>query len=105
MAICDSYCNGCEYQGSFGGGWIYCNYFYIEDKLRPCPAGIGCTVKKVNSKYKEPKINVRYMKKNCDFCGKEFVLRHNMKQRFCCDECRLADRKKQRKEKKNESNG
>jgi len=36
---------GCVYSGEIGG-MPCCNYCFIADKLRPCPAGKDCTVYK-----------------------------------------------------------
>ena len=50
MSVCDSYCRDCDYHG-YGDGWtILCLYLFREGKIRPCPAGNGCTVKKVKKK-------------------------------------------------------
>ena len=44
-SVCDSYCKGCIYKGIINGVTPWCKYVFMEDKLRPCPAGTGCTVK------------------------------------------------------------
>ena len=46
-SICDSYCRGCIYSGK-SQGLPCCQYVFMEDKLRPCPAGTGCTVRITN---------------------------------------------------------
>lgn len=39
------YCNGCYFfSGGFEGVRL-CNYYLMTGKRRPCPAGVGCTVK------------------------------------------------------------
>lgn len=42
--IIDPYCEGCYYCGS-AGGLHTCDYIFIADRRRPCPAGAGCTVR------------------------------------------------------------
>lgn len=39
------YCNGCIYWGGGYDGSECCNYIFIEDERRPCPAGKDCTVR------------------------------------------------------------
>lgn len=52
MAVCTEWCRGCDYQKKFAGGCeggiIYCDYICMENKPRPCPAGTGCTVRRIN---------------------------------------------------------
>ena len=43
----DKYCAGCIYRGGQSGYLKCCNYYLITDKRRPCPAGEGCTVRKL----------------------------------------------------------
>lgn len=44
----DAYCTGCVYLGRWQRtGLKCCDYFLITDKRRPCPAGEGCTVRKL----------------------------------------------------------
>ena len=51
VKTCDKFCDGCQFCGRINGGnhfhvgYIYCQYFLMTDKRRPCPAGDGCTVK------------------------------------------------------------
>ena len=40
----DSHCEDCYYSSS-AGGLKTCDYIFIADRRRPCPAGAGCTVK------------------------------------------------------------
>ena len=49
--VCDSYCKGCIYVGK-SQGLPCCRYVFVEDKLRPCPPGTGCTVKLTNKDVK-----------------------------------------------------
>lgn len=51
VSVCDSYCKGCIYSGK-SQGLPCCRYVFVEDKLRPCPAGTGCTVKLTNKDVK-----------------------------------------------------
>lgn len=46
-----SYCDNCVYSGvlSYSTTRI-CNYIFIKNKKRPCPAGEGCTVKVVRKR-------------------------------------------------------
>jgi hypothetical protein len=50
MSVCDSYCNGCAYNCYVDNTVTCCMYWFMEDKLRPCPAGVGCTVRKESKK-------------------------------------------------------
>lgn len=50
--VCDSYCKGCIYLGSLNSAIPWCKYVFMEDKLRPCPPGAGCTVKLTNKDVK-----------------------------------------------------
>lgn len=46
------YCKGCYFfSGGFEGVRL-CNYYLMTGKRRPCPAGVGCTVKLVMKKRK-----------------------------------------------------
>ena len=38
-------CTGCAYAG-MAGHWPICAYILIEGRRRPCPPGLGCTVKR-----------------------------------------------------------
>lgn len=52
-AVVDSYCRGCIYRANTTGstgGEIYCSYILINHKCRPCPAGTGCTERKVGKR-------------------------------------------------------
>lgn len=90
MSSCDPHCKGCIYLGCVGGGMGCCNYIFIEGKRRPCPPGKECTVKTTERQLKKatPKPKVHGTKKICEFCGKEFVLHNNLKQKYCCYGCR-----------------
>jgi hypothetical protein len=39
-------CRNCMYFSGVSEYACTCNYIFIEDKMRPCPPGKGCTVKK-----------------------------------------------------------
>lgn len=51
-SICDSYCKGCIYAGVLGAETTWCKYVFMEDKLRGCPPGKGCTAKTTNQDLK-----------------------------------------------------
>ena len=51
-SVCDNYCKGCIYLGKINGNAPCCQYVFMEDKLRPCPAGTGCTVRITNQEAK-----------------------------------------------------
>lgn len=38
-------CRNCVYFGGASDHVCTCNYIFMEDKMRPCPPGKGCTVK------------------------------------------------------------
>ena len=49
--VCDSYCKGCVYNCyGTGDGYTICTDLIKTDKLRPCPAGTGCTVRLIGKK-------------------------------------------------------
>ena len=109
-SVCDSYCKNCIYVGKASWHTLCCRYVFVEDKLRPCPAGTGCTVKMTDQEVKRraaaakkandierkaiiaQKKRENYAKKRaerrkfCRYCGKEFM---PTKERhfFCCSEC------------------
>lgn len=39
-------CRNCVYFGGAADHVCSCNYIFMEDKMRPCPHGSGCIVKK-----------------------------------------------------------
>ena len=43
-------CRNCAYFGGASDHVCSCNYIFIEDRMRPCPPGKGCTVKKKRSR-------------------------------------------------------
>lgn len=98
----NDYCKGCIYQGYAGGEQRCCDYIFIEGKRRPCPPGKDCTVKTTERKRKAPKPNVRGTRRNCAYCGTEFVLHNNGKQIYCCSKCRYDARNKAVRERKND---
>ena len=111
-SICDSYCKGCIYKGIINGVTPWCKYVFMEDKLRPCPAGTGCTAKMtardlklLKAKEKKPlteeqrRKQAEYSKayrerkriektKECKVCGKPFVPGKDFRL-FCSEECAM----------------
>ena len=53
--VCDSYCKGCIYRGIINGTIPWCKYVFMEDKLRGCPPGTGCTVRMTDKDVKRCK--------------------------------------------------
>lgn len=54
MGVCTKYCDKCTYCKSFAGGTIpYCDYLCMTGKLRPCPAGDGCSVRVTRRVYRK----------------------------------------------------
>lgn len=46
MSICTEYCDGCSFRYMIGGAFVRCcNYYFVTNQRRPCPAGDGCTVR------------------------------------------------------------
>ena len=52
VKTCTRYCEGCAFRQMINGGagkgclsYIYCAYYFMTNKRRPCPAGDGCTAK------------------------------------------------------------
>lgn len=105
VKVCDSYCNGCIYQGYATGDLKLCEYMLRTEKRRPCPAGTGCTVKQVGERTKAwreendetwiakqqrkkkpipPKHEVYH--KQCPVCGKIFETGKSNKL-YCCEDC------------------
>ena len=90
QSICDSYCKGCVFlRGGWNRLWT-CSYWDKMDKLRPCPAGKGCTVKMTTKQYiayqKRQAKAARIMTIKCGVCGKEFETT-NRRRRNCSPEC------------------
>jgi len=52
IKLVDKHCKGCVYLTRVGGT-AYCDYIGHNDRSRPCPAGKGCTEKKVGRRGKE----------------------------------------------------
>ena len=52
--ICDSWCENCVYCHKQSGYRKACDYILATGKVRPCPAGTGCTVKKKRKTKKKP---------------------------------------------------
>ena len=48
-----SYCDNCVYSALLSASNTrICNYIFVKNKKRPCPAGEGCTVKVVRKRRK-----------------------------------------------------
>lgn len=47
ITMVDKHCKGCVHLAWMGGGFYWCDYIGDTGKPRPCPAGQGCTEKKV----------------------------------------------------------
>lgn len=62
--IIDKHCIGCQYYTGITDNIYYCSYFVKEDKLRPCPPGKDCTVKKYKKGYKPKPQKPRKEKKD-----------------------------------------
>lgn len=117
--LCDKFCGNCVYcQRTNGeGGFRICTYFLTTGIRRPCPAGTGCTVKKVgraksawayrnasewSKKMLEAKKEKAVLRKSvCPCCGIEFESTVQS-QKYCSKRCRnivaqraLYERKKQ----------
>lgn len=43
--ICDRWCRDCRYYQGRHNASRCCNYLLLEGRMRPCPAGTGCTAK------------------------------------------------------------
>ena len=48
----ERYCKGCEHNERFLGEKTCCMYVANTHKLRPCPAGVGCTERRRKRKKK-----------------------------------------------------
>lgn len=96
------FCADCVYCGFTGG----CNYIFIEDKMRGCPPGEGCTKKKTNKdarreakeerkrkaiERREKQRAERLMTVKCRVCGKEFQTT-DPRRVNCSPECAKAGR-------------
>lgn len=117
---CNSYCNGCIYKGRVSFNTPCCDYIFIEDKMRPCPPGEGCTVKTTDHDIKRKKTAQRkelsfeqkqrkaqrdkeYREKKrlerkrlCRYCGNEFTPSAENKL-FCSKECAIKKNAEDRK--------
>ena len=110
---CNSYCNGCVYKGIVQGNVPCCNYIFMEDKMRPCPPGEGCTVKTTNWEARRKGAEERKQRKLeqmkqarakkrlarvhtvvCPICGKAFET-VRVQARYCSKECAKAAHKAQ----------
>ena len=99
---CDRSCDGCVYKGVVAGGSLrYCRYVFETGKLRPCPPGKGCTVKRSNKLTPEERRQREVQRRiarqerlrqqrmrtvTCSICGKEFQTTDGRK-KVCSKEC------------------
>lgn len=107
LSICDSYCRGCYYLLGGDNGLMTCDYFEKADKLRPCPAGKGCTERRTPSQIfaerKEQKTAKEMQRIVCVVCGTEFSSTSE-KRKACSKECSLIYRRQYRSYWKAEQN-
>lgn len=90
QGICDSSCKGCVFLQGEGTNLLTCSYWDKMDKLRPCPAGNGCTAKMTTKQYiaykkRQAKV-LQIMTIKCHICGKEFETT-DRRRRNCSSEC------------------
>ena len=53
--VCDRYCLNCIYYIGSSDCLLYCNYYLMTDKRRPCDPGTGCTVRVLRKRKRIPK--------------------------------------------------
>lgn len=118
VSVCDDYCIGCVFnQNASGDKQTCCTFYLVTDIRRPCPAGAGCTVRKLgkkigkwsyehqhgwetaklkgearrNTAYKEElkklRKEQRMMTKVCPVCGEEFQT-DNPRKVYCSERCK-----------------
>ena len=99
QSICDSFCRGCYYLLGGNNGLMTCDYFEKADKLRPCPAGKGCTERRTPSQIfaerKDQKTAKEMQRIVCVVCGTEFSSTSE-KRKACSKECSLIYRRQYR---------
>lgn len=107
--MASDYCNGCVYKGVVGGNTPCCNYIFMEDRMRPCPPGEGCTVKMTNqdarrleaeerrkkaaAKAREQRAKLRAARVRtviCPMCGGTFKT-DQLQRKYCSPACAKAD--------------
>lgn len=113
VKTCDKYCKGCVYCQLACGDTMFCCTYYLKTSIRrPCPAGTGCTVKRVGkakgaweyqneAKWQKAKLErerardkARREKKKengmyiavCPICGAEFQT-HDHRKLYCSKAC------------------
>ena len=106
--VCDRFCKGCVYNGYFNSRELsICEYYFVTNERRPCPAGTGCTVKKTGKKISrweyekentwekrkqkiqsQPKEKVVYHRVCACGCGKEFDTT-NKRQIYFSKKCKM----------------
>ena len=60
QGVVTKYCRNCEYYWqSSNRANETCDYMLATNKLRPCPAGDGCTVKKTGKKDRRAPLSVK----------------------------------------------
>jgi hypothetical protein len=97
--VCDSFCDGCIYKGIVEANLRCCNFIFVADKIRPCPSGNGCTVKKTVTKEEREEARAKrhreWMEKKkaqrmrtviCAYCGREFQTSDSRK-KYCRPDC------------------
>lgn len=109
--VCDEFCDGCVYKSTLMDFPRCCNYLLATGKVRPCPAGTGCTVKlhgkkrtrqrlddeeweklkkerkkKYSKEYWEKKKSERMQTMTCPLCGEQFET-SDTRRRYCSKEC------------------
>lgn len=120
-------CYGCVYCGSIAEMPI-CHYIFIEDKMRGCPPGEGCTKKRLKTEeyektkkdraraardrmaeYRARRRAMRMKKKICPGCGREFET-SDARQKYCSRSCATrarnivwAERERDRRKKESTS--
>ncbi len=58
--VCDKYCKDCIYYHGWYVASANCNYILMEDKMRGCDAGKGCT-KKIERKEKRKRSVIKWI--------------------------------------------
>ena len=48
--VCDAYCEDCYYRRVLCEQLCCCVYLFVEDEMRGCPPGEGCTKKIIKRK-------------------------------------------------------
>ena len=51
--MCDKNCDNCFFLQRINGGLRFCGYLFKTNHMRPCPAGVECTVKVSRKVYRK----------------------------------------------------